>query len=275
MSGESIRIISDLHYGDRATRVERLAQLRPLLAGVGHLVLNGDTLDTRPGPLPSHTANCQAEVLAFFPQSVPHVTFLSGNHDADFSPHHRLDLAAGQVFVIHGDIIFEEIVPWGRDAHGISRRIRADLAMLPANARDNLDERLGIWRRAAAATRQRHQSEKQGLRYTISYVADTIWPPWRVLRIIRAWHVERRHIAALTRRHRPAAGFVVTGHLHRTAVWRDPRGLVIINTGSFCRPFGGQMVDITRGRLTVRRIAIRRGEFHPGRTVAEFPLAET
>jgi len=44
------RIFSDLHFGDRASRARRLAQLRPLLDGVDALVLNGDTLDTRPGP---------------------------------------------------------------------------------------------------------------------------------------------------------------------------------------------------------------------------------
>ena len=275
MHGETIRVISDLHYGDRVTRAGRLAQLRPLLAGVTHLVLNGDTLDTRPGPAPAHTAACRAEVLAYFPGQVPQVTFLTGNHDADISPHHRLDLAGGRVFLTHGDIIFEDIVPWGRDAGLLGRRIRSELAAARAEVRDNLDARLGIWRRAAASVPQGHQSERNGLRRNITYAADTLWPPWRVLKILHAWRHEPIGVAALVRRYRPAARFAITGHLHRPALWHDPQGLVMINTGSFGPPFGGQAVDLTSGRLIVRRIVMRGDEFHPGRIVAEFPLAES
>src|SRR3954466_6212027 len=57
------RIFSDVHFGDRASRVDRLAQLRPLLDGVDQLVLNGDTMDTRPGPRPQYTSACRAEWL--------------------------------------------------------------------------------------------------------------------------------------------------------------------------------------------------------------------
>ncbi|MSU71295.1 MAG: hypothetical protein EXS43_02985 [Opitutus sp.] len=66
MSSEITRILSDIHFGDRASRVHRLAQLRPLLHGVAQLVLNGDTLDTRPGPAPHRTVELQTEVLDFF-----------------------------------------------------------------------------------------------------------------------------------------------------------------------------------------------------------------
>ena len=45
MSG-LIRIFSDLHYGDRSSRLRRLDQLSPLLDGISRLILNGDTLDT-------------------------------------------------------------------------------------------------------------------------------------------------------------------------------------------------------------------------------------
>jgi hypothetical protein len=47
----------------------------------------------------------------------------------------------------------------------------------------------------------------------------------------------------------------------------------VINTGSFCLPLGGTLVDLFEHRLTVRQIDLRRGEFHPGAVVAEFPLA--
>ena len=47
----------------------------------------------------------------------------------------------------------------------------------------------------------------------------------------------------------------------------------IINTGTFCPPFGAHAIDVTPGRLVVRAIVERGGEFHPAAVVAEFPLA--
>jgi len=271
--GPLIRILSDLHFGDRASRVDRLPQLRPLLAGVSHLVLNGDTMDTRPGPFPAHTAECLAAVGAFFPGEVATTTFLTGNHDADFSPHHHLTLAASNVFLTHGDLLFDDIVPWSLDAPLIGRLIAAELASTPAELHHDLDCRLGIFRRVAAAIPQRHQSERHSLKYALRFLADTVWPPLKILRILRAWRETPARAAALARRHRPAARFIVTGHTHRPGVWPSVDGVTVINTGSFCPPLGGTCVDLAGGVLTVRRVELSRGEFRPGGPVAEFPLA--
>ena len=203
MPGELTRIFSDLHYGDRASRVRTLAQLRPLLDGIDHLVLNGDTMDTRPSPVPAHTAQCRAEVLAFFPAQTPRTTFLTGNHDADLTPHHSLDLAGGRLFVTHGDIFYHDIVPWSQDAPAIRPQIAAGLAALPAHERDQLAARFAVWRRVAAAIPQRHQSESRGFRYLQHFARDTVWPPARVWRILRTWRGEGATAAAFARTHRP------------------------------------------------------------------------
>jgi predicted phosphodiesterase len=272
---ELTRIFSDLHYGDRASGVKRLTQLRPLLDGITALVLNGDTLDTRPGPRPQFTAEKRAEVVTFTSTAGAPVTLLTGNHDPDLSDHHALELAGGQVFVTHGDIIFDNIVPWSRDATLIGRRIAAALLALPPADREQLEARLNIWRRVAAGIPQQHQSEPHRFKYALRFATDTVWPPLRIFRILRAWQVEPALAAALAHRHRPAAKFIVVGHTHRPRVWRAPNGVVVINTGSFCQPFGGYAVDLTPGRLTVRCVEVRGGDYHPGATVAEFALAET
>jgi predicted phosphodiesterase len=271
--GELIRIISDIHFGDRASRVHRLAQLRPLLDGVTHLVLNGDTLDTRPGPSPAHTAECRAAVAAFFSRQVARTTYITGNHDADFSPHHYLELGGGSIFVIHGDILFDNIVPWSRDAPFAGRRIAEELQRLPAALRQNLDQRLAVFRRVAITIPQRHHSERRQLRYTLRYLADTVWPPHRVLKIVQTWQVLPGLAADLLRRHRPNARYILTGHTHWPGIWRRPDGITVINTGSFSLLVGACAVDLTAGKITVRRIVRRAGEFRPGRILAEFPLA--
>lgn len=273
MPGPLTRIFSDLHYGDRASRVDRLAQLQPLLDGVAHLVLNGDTLDTRPGPRPDHTARLHADLRAWLNASGIPTTLLTGNHDPDLSSDHTLDLATGRVFVTHGDILFDNIVPWGRDVPKITRLLALELAALSPADRAGLAPRLAAFRRVCACIPQRHQSEPRPLKYALHFAADTVWPPLRIFRILAAWHRAPALAAALTRRHRPQAAFILTGHTHRPGIWRTASGIVAINTGSFCPPTGGYAVDLTSTHLTVRHVESHRGEFHPGAPVAQFSLA--
>lgn len=269
------RIISDLHFGEHACRVGRLGQLRPLLAGVDHLVVNGDALDTRPGPRPDHTAERIAEVRAFFPGEVAATTFLTGNHDADFSDRHCLDLARGAVFVTHGDIFFDDIVPWSQDAPHIRRALAAEFDAGPAHLRHDLAHRYAVFRRVAARVPQRHQSETNRFKYALHYLVDTVWPPLRIARVVNTWRIGPRLAMELTRRHRPQARFVISGHTHRPGIWHGPHGVVAINTGSFCPPLRGQCVDVTDTKLTVRPLEYRGGDVHAGAPIAEFPLAES
>lgn len=272
---EIIRIFSDVHYGDRASRVVRLAQLRPLLDGIDRLVLNGDTLDTRTGPKPERTAALRAETLDFFSHATPAATLLTGNHDADISPHHLVDLADGRVVALHGDVLFDSIVPWGHDAPLVARLIAAELATLPPDTVHRLDQRFAVWRRIAGRIPQRHQSETHGLKYYVRLALDVGWPPLRGLQVLRAWRDEPHRAAEFLQRHRPAAQVLLVGHTHRPAILR-PRGTsaVVINTGSFCRPLGGFAADVSASRVIVRRVVLRRDEFRLGDTIAEIPLAD-
>jgi predicted phosphodiesterase len=273
--GKLTRILSDIHFGDHASRVAQLAQLRPLLDGVTTLILNGDTLDTREGPFPAHTAECRAAVSDFFPREVAATTFLTGNHDADFSLVHHLDLSDGKVFVTHGDIFFDDIVPWSHDAPLITRRIAEEFESIPAKLHHHLDHRLAVFRKVAGSIPQRHQAERNKLKFALHYLADTVWPPSRIVRVVRAWRVAPRRAAELTRHHRPAAKFVISGHTHRPGIWPAAEGVTVINTGSFCPPLGGYVVDLTDERIAVRSVELRSGEFRPGDVVTEFPLAGT
>ncbi len=268
-----IRIVSDVHYAERASRVHRLSQLGPLLEGAGTLVLNGDTLDTRPGKNDERTAEMLREVLDFFGSSGTAVTFLTGNHDPDLTRQHSLELESGTVLVTHGDVLFENIVPWSTEAKTMRLKVIAALAALPGDGSTRLEGRLDAFRSAAASIRQRHQSESDPLRYAMRLAGDTVWPPNRLLEILRAWREAPGRADALARRHRPKARFVVIGHTHKPGVWRMASGTVVVNTGSFCRPFGAMAAEIAPGTLRVRRIEARRGAFHPGPDVAEFPLS--
>jgi predicted phosphodiesterase len=269
---EFTRILSDLHYGERSSRVHDLSQLRPLFGEPAAVVVNGDALDTRPGPDPTFTARCREEVQEFFAAACPRTTFVTGNHDPDISAHHHLDLAGGRVFVTHGDVLFDDVVPWGRDAAVLRARIKEALDALPPEEQGSLEARLLAFRRVAGSTLQRHQVERSGFRYVFKLAGDSVWPPWRMLRVLVAWRRLPGRGAALVRRHRPDAGFCLLGHTHRAGVWRAQGGAVVINTGALCYPFRALAVDVSASRLVVRRIVPRSGEFRIGEMVADFKL---
>jgi predicted phosphodiesterase len=212
------------------------------------------------------------EVLEYFGASGTPVTFLTGNHDPDLSAQHELEFAGGRVFVTHGDVLFDNIVPWSRDAAVIRTKIVAALAALPGDSSSRLEGRLSAFRSVAGSISQLHQSETNPLRYAVRLAGDTVWPPHRALSILRAWREAPGRAATLARKHRPRAGFIVIGHTHKPGVWRTPSGVIVVNTGSFCRPFGAMAAEITGDGIRIRRLESRGGDFHPGPSVAEFSL---
>jgi predicted phosphodiesterase len=200
------------------------------------------------------------------------VTFLTGNHDPDISGEHSLEFADGRILVTHGDILFDSIVPWSRDAPMIRTRIIAALAALPAGESERFEGRMRAFRAVAASVPQLHQSEKDPLRYMMRFANDTIWPPQRAFTILQSWRQTPLRAASFAQRHRPKAAYVVIGHTHKPGVWKTPSGVVVINTGSFTLPFGPMGVEVTPGALSVHQIESRNGRFHRGADVAHFTL---
>ena len=283
MAAGVLRILSDLHLGDRGCRVRRLPQLAPLFSGADALVLNGDSLDTRSAPadLPAavlagtNAANAarRAEFLDFLARHAPPGTLLTGNHDPDISTQHALDLARGRIFVTHGDVFFDDIMPWSRDVAAIRAHLVREFAALAPAERAQLAPRLAVFRRVCALVPQRrHHVECHPLRYAAGVLGDIAWPA-RTFAVLRAWRETPVRAATLMRAHRPEARFLVMGHTHRPGVVRAPGGLIVINTGSFCAPARPCAVDVTAEQLTVRRIVARRGAFHPGDPLSTFALA--
>lgn len=234
------------------------------------LICNGDTTDTRPQANKDEVLRRRAVIDQFIQQSSSRAKFLTGNHDPDISSHHHDDLSHGAILVTHGDILYGNIVPWGYDAELARELVARARRELPHEA-DKLLYLLHTHRRAASAIPQRHQATKHGLKYLIG-LTDTIWPPKRILRILKAWKQFPHRGQALLQRHRPQARFLICGHTHRPGIWHRPDGRIIINTGSFCPPSGRLMVDVNETEILVRRIRRRRGDYHPGRIIAQFAL---
>lgn len=274
MAAEITRILSDLHYGDPASRVRSLDALGPLFDGADRIVFNGDTLETRPSPISSQTDETRREFLEFARHKVPRCTLITGNHDADLSDTHSLDLLGGIVLVTHGDVLFDELVPWSRELPQIRQLFREQLALLTPAQREDPGERLAACKRACGKVRLPHDPHGRGLWQRVLLTARIFWPPQYPLAMIRAWRELPDRAAAFAREFRPGSRFVLVGHTHRPGVWLRP-GSVVINTGSFRPPFGCYAVDVSPEWVVVRRVRHRQGNFALGRVVASFALAPT
>jgi predicted phosphodiesterase len=263
-----LRILSDLHLGDARTQLRDVAQLEPLLAGVRTLVLNGDTCEMRRNFAPEQLV----ALRAFLTARVPEVVFVTGNHDPDISGTHEHLAADGRVWVTHGDVCFDDLTPWSRRLPRLRREIAAQLAREPGADYSRLDVRFRIARHVARTEADVPDLAARGWRAQLRWVWETFFPPRQVLAMLRCWRDLPHRAAALARTQRPSAQVVVTGHVHFPGVWPVPGGAVVINTGSFLRPLGGNLVDVADGCVRVRRIERDRDGFRGGKLLAEIAL---
>lgn len=264
-----LRILSDLHIFDADSRIRDPAQLAPLFTGVDHLLLNGDTCDTERELPPAELAG----LVAFFRSRVPQVTFLTGNHDPAISEQHELLLANGAVWVTHGDVLFPEATPWSTLRDELARRIDQELATATAAERHTIATRLRAHRAACRNLPREFDQRATSAFARLHRLRITLFPPRKIIAMLRAWRDTPRLAADLAAAQRPSARVIITGHIHHPGVWTRPCGRVVINTGAFGPPRGALLVDLRDGVLTVRKVAQRGGDFHPGERVAEIALA--
>ncbi len=271
----SVRVFSDLHYRDPSSGVRQLAALKPLFAEADEIVLNGDTLDTR---LPA-AGETLAELRGFFGRVGPAVRFLSGNHDPDISEEAELLLGDGRVWVTHGDVLFDDIVPWSEHRAEFVRRLGVLEAGLAPEERARVETRLRRHREVCAGFHGEARHVRDHIVARTRRVVATLFPPTRVMAILDSWRGTPRLAAALAREQRAAARVVVLGHTHYPGVWRVPGpagepGVTVINTGSYTRPWGACFVELCGERVRVVRIVKVGREFRPGRVVAELGLGD-
>lgn len=270
MADPVIRVFSDLHYGDARSRLRDLAALRPLLHGADEVVLNGDTVETQ---IPGWESGW-GEVAGFFAKAGPRPTFLTGNHDPDLQAPAELGLAGGRVWVTHGDVFYEAIAPWSHHAPELRRRLEVLRAGVTPAEWARVETRLRLNRAACVALPGLLDVSRRNMAARMARLVRTVLPPTRLLEMAKSWRETPARVGAVAGLERPAARVVLLGHTHYPGVWVAPgrRGLRVVNTGSFARPFGGAFVELAGERVRVVRIVEQGGKFLPGRVVAEWLL---
>ena len=259
-----IRILSDLHYGNRASQVTSPRSVAPLFQGMGTVILNGDTFDLRHAQREGtdSTPECSFETLAA--EAGCRLIKVAGNHDPDCSTVYHLDLMDKRVLITHGDVLYPEIAPWSRFAAQFRAMIETELAELGHPEEHTLEHLLETNKKVAREILNQPDfyfpTNEGFFRHLLRY----LWPPFRVLRILDCWRRLPGCAVELAEQHRPEATLLIMGHTHYPGIWKR-RGRTVINTGSFLPWLGRLCVDLHPDRVEVRRIRHRNGQFEPGR----------
>lgn len=266
-----LRILSDLHFAEPASRITDLHMIEPLLDGPDHLIFNGDSIDTRFLATNPGMAAGRERFLEFIAPLGKRLTLITGNHDPDISPHHHLELAGGRVLVTHGDVLFPSVAPWGWEAPHVLAARQRRLAEIAPREHGRLETQLEVSKHASYATRHLSPS---ALHRTTGPWARLLHLASRVRRadqILAAWFRTPSLAATLAEHHRPSAEVIIIGHTHFPGRWRRGRRTVI-NTGAFTPPFAPRVIDFVGDRIELRRVVRTGGVFRLGATAHPLEL---
>ena len=103
---DPVLILSDLHLGHRASRIDDVSRLEPLISPFRTAIFNGDTAELWHASDRPLGRKLTADLARFCHHVGCKAIFINGNHDPDISEVNHLDLHGGALLVTHGDIPF-------------------------------------------------------------------------------------------------------------------------------------------------------------------------
>ncbi len=262
-----LRILSDLHFAEPASRIRDLRMLAPLLEGPEKLVFNGDSIDTRFLETDRAAAAGREAFFEFIEPYRSRLTLVTGNHDPDISPHHHLEVDGGRVLITHGDVLFPSVAPWGWEApHVLAARSRR-LAEIDATRHAAFETQLEVCKYSSYATRHLSPSGQHTRGGTLARLFHLVARVRRADKIVTSWFHSPTLAAELAARYRPEARVIIFGHTHWPGVWRrGPR--ILINTGAFTPPLGARLIDFAGEWIEVRSVLRTGAVFRPGPLLA-------
>lgn len=242
---EPVRIFSDLHLGHKLSRITEVSMLRPLIAGAGTVIFNGDTWQELAAPFRARAQTMLAELRSLCAEQGVKAIFLPGNHDPGWPGPGWLELGGGKIVVTHGDTLFRASSPWKREILSAPQRVAEIWAAHPEAARDPAQRH----QVARAIARELCSVEHPLGRHLIQRAWDAAIPPHRALWMLWAWFTQNRAGARFSETYFPNAEFLVIGHFHHRGCWRR-NGRTILNTGSFLNPGRAGWVEWNHDKLT-------------------------
>lgn len=219
--------------------------LRPLIAGAGTVVFNGDTWQELAKPFYERSKSMLEELRELCRVEGAEAIFLSGNHDPGWSGPGQVELADGKIVITHGDALLFDGSPWKREILVNGKRVM-ELWEEHPDAMHKVEERLRVARKVA---RELRSVEYPTGRSLVQRTWDAIHPPLRAVKMVEAWFTQGLEGARFCDRYFPQAEFLVIGHFHREGCWMR-NGRRIINTGSFMAPGRAHWVEWNDGWLS-------------------------
>lgn len=254
-----IRIFSDLHLGHSASRIQDAEALRPLVAGAGTVVFNGDTWEELAEPWRQQSAKMLEDLKQILNEEGCEALFLRGNHDPGWDGPAHLSLAEGKILITHGDALLRDASPWKHEILSGAATVEKIWDQFP-DAAENLESRLEIARQIAIRLPSLHVPQSQSL---LSRIIDAACPPQRALAILNAWFRQGTMGSSFCEVYAPQTEFLILGHFHRSAV-HSSAGRTVINTGSFVVPGPASWVSWNGNTLSTGEITATHGNFALG-----------
>lgn len=265
-----LRILSDLHLAHPASLVKNVWQLEPLLEGVKTVVFNGDTTEWRLREGRATADRYLQTLQQLCADRGVEPIFISGNHDP-VGGEDALEFLDGRLLVTHGDVLFPEVTPWGRDAPELRERHRRILQELGGEERPTWEQLLRACKSASMETDPLSGRMHESKRAWLSGVLQQTSNPLRVWQVLCAWVTAPQRAAALLSEHRPRVRWMVVGHTHLPGRWR--RGeRTILNTGAYLPGFGRRVVDVSLDSVSMNRVESSGKFFRLGKRVFREPI---
>jgi predicted phosphodiesterase len=259
---EPVRIVSDLHLGHKVSRINEVESLRPLIAGAGTVIFNGDTWQELAQPFYGRSKVMLEQLRQLCHDEGAEAVFLSGNHDPGWSGPGHVELAGGKIVITHGDALLFDGSPWKREILVNGRRVM-ELWQEHPHAGHDVEERIRVARKIARELCSVDHPTGRGI---LQRAWDAIHPPVRAVKMLEAWFTQGSEGARFCDRYFPHAEFLIVGHFHRSGTWQAGTRR-IINTGSFMAPARAHWVEWSDGWLSRGVIRETPDGCHKGHTL--------
>ncbi|MEP4079911.1 metallophosphoesterase [Haloferula sp.] len=253
---EPVLILSDLHLGHTASKIESVEQLRPLIDGAGTVVFNGDTFQELATDFRERADGLLNDLRNLCEELGAETVFLPGNHDPGWEGQGWLELAGGKIVITHGDAVMWGGSPWSRESITRSERLKK-LWAENQEADHDVVERLGLARKMAMVLKPPRIPKARSF---FGRAMDAVNPPRRSLEILRVWISQADRAAEFAERYFPKAEVLVLGHFHWRGCWTRS-GRLIVNTGAYVNPHSASWVGYEDGWMKVGNVEEQDGVF--------------
>lgn len=267
-----IRVLSDLHWGHKASLIKSSESLEGLVREADKVIFNGDTLEQKFEDSPSHLKKplpSLAEFRDLLKKWDIEPIFLTGNHDPRISNAHYCELNGGEILVTHGDAIFQSVAPWSSNKKILENAVKRGLAS--RSTTQSFYSYLQVFKDASLEEYALLKDYDPTVWGKIQIFLRQAWPPTRALTILKCWQEAPEKAIELVDKFHKTPRFIVIGHTHKPDITKIG-STTVINTGSFLPWPGATSLDIDSDGLTARKIIKRNGRFSTDDIISHFEV---